>query len=294
MRPTRKFIRYAWGVLIYNVFVVLWGAFVRATGSGAGCGSHWPLCNGEVVPRSPRLETIIEFTHRVTSGLSIVAVVALLVWAWRLFPRGHRVRLAAGLSMALLLVEAALGAGLVLFRFVGSDASLARAGYLAAHLANTQLLLAALAATAWLAARKMSARPPAMLLAALPAALIIAMSGAVAALGDTLYPATSVAAGVRQDLSVAAGVLLRLRVLHPFLAIAGGLLIVSAAVSAIRARPSAARAAWTVAALVVAQWIAGAVNIALLAPVWMQLAHLLIANVLWIALVLTTFETARA
>src|SRR5689334_1905422 len=63
--------RFAWFVVAYNVAVVVWGAYVRATGSGAGCGSHWPLCNGEFLPSAPQTKTAIEFTHRVTSGLSL-------------------------------------------------------------------------------------------------------------------------------------------------------------------------------------------------------------------------------
>src|ERR1017187_2983546 len=86
----RRFSQVAWGVLAYNMLVVLWGAFVRATGSGAGCGNRWPLCNGVIVPHAPRIETIIEFTHRATSGLALVSVAALCLWAFRLFPRGHR------------------------------------------------------------------------------------------------------------------------------------------------------------------------------------------------------------
>jgi len=292
---TRFFARYAWGVLIYNILVVLWGAYVRATGSGAGCGSHWPLCNGEVVPRAPRLETIIEFTHRLTSGVAGLLVLALLVWAVRLFPRGHVVRRTAWLSLVLLLVEAALGAGLVLFQFVGQNASLARAAYLAAHLANTQLLLAALVATAWLAARKRGPqRPPRAVLAALPVALLVGISGAIAALGDTLFPATSVAAGIRQEFSAAASTLLRLRLLHPILAVAGGMYLISAAVSAIRAAPAARAAGWTLAALTLVQLAAGAVNVVLLAPVWMQIFHLLLADLLWVALVVACLETTRA
>src|ERR1017187_2153894 len=86
----RRFTRVAWAVLAYNMLVVLWGAFVRATGSGAGCGDRWPLCNGVMVRRAPSIETIIEFTHRATSGLALVSVAALCLWAFRLFPRGHR------------------------------------------------------------------------------------------------------------------------------------------------------------------------------------------------------------
>ena len=86
--PSRaaNFTRYAWAVLAANLLVILWGAYVRASGSGAGCGSHWPLCNGEVVPHSPRIQTVIEFTHRAMSGVALLAVVALGGWSVLLFP----------------------------------------------------------------------------------------------------------------------------------------------------------------------------------------------------------------
>src|ERR1022692_3576281 len=96
----RRFALYAWSVLAYNIAVVLWGAFVRATGAGAGCGKHWPLCNGEMLPRSPSLNTIVEFTHRVTSGIDLLLVALLVFWAFRAFPPRHAVRLGALLSAA--------------------------------------------------------------------------------------------------------------------------------------------------------------------------------------------------
>ena len=108
-----SFAKYTWGVLLFNLLVILWGAYVRATGSGAGCGSHWPLCNGEVIPRSPQIETIIEFTHRLTSGLSLLLIILLFIWAWRAYPRGSTVRLGASLSMVFIITEALIGAGLV-------------------------------------------------------------------------------------------------------------------------------------------------------------------------------------
>ena len=148
-RAPRRFAAYAWCVLAFNILVVLWGAYVRASGSGAGCGSHWPLCNGEVVPRSPALATIIEFTHRVTSGLALALVAGLVAWAFRAFPRRHPARLGAVLSLAFILSEALIGAGLVLFEHVAKNASTARAWSLSAHLVNTLTLLACLALTAW-------------------------------------------------------------------------------------------------------------------------------------------------
>src|SRR5664279_4937818 len=110
------FARFAWGVVAYNLAVVLWGAFVRATGSGAGCGNHWPLCNGTATPHSASAATIIEFTHRVTSGLDLALVALLVVWAFRRFPRQHPVRLGATLSALFLITEALVGAALVLLQ----------------------------------------------------------------------------------------------------------------------------------------------------------------------------------
>lgn len=298
--PTKdqeRFARVAWGVLVYNVLVVLWGAFVRASGSGAGCGGHWPLCNGDLVPRAPALETLIEFTHRITSGLSLVAVFGLLVWSRRAFPSGHRTRLFAGLSAVFLVTEALLGAGLVLFGFVAHDASAGRALYLAAHLTNTQLLLAVLVATAWYAGRPdpvaARIRPPRTLAAALPVLLAVSVTGAIAALGDTLFPAASVAAGIRQEFSAAAGLLLRLRALHPVLAILAAAYLVFATVRA--GRENRLRAGGSaVSFLLLLQLAAGAVNIALLAPIWTQIVHLLLASVLWIALVLLYLQASCA
>ena len=290
------FTRFGWAVLGWNILVVLWGALVRATGSGAGCGSHWPLCNGEVVPPSPTTQTLIEFTHRLTSGLALIGVLLLLIWAFRVFPRGHMARTAALWSMVLILVEAALGAGLVLFRLVAGNASIARAIYLAAHLANTMVLLGALAATAWFSsARLRIARPqplPWTMAGVLPAVLLVSISGAVAALGDTLFPASSLTEGVRQELSATAHVLLRLRLLHPALAIAGSLWVVLALVPLLERGTAPPLRRVALAALILAgvQMGLGGINVLLLAPVWMQLVHLLSADLLWITLVLAVLE----
>jgi heme A synthase len=290
-----SFTRYAWGVLAWNLFVVLWGAYVRASASGAGCGSHWPLCNGEVLPRAPRLETIIEFTHRMTSAVSLLATGWLAVWSVRRFPRDHRVRRYALLSVVFLFAEALLGAGLVLFEFVASNASVGRAFYLSLHLVNTQFLVAALALTAWYSrdvALPNGVRRSPGLIAALPAALVVSVTGAVTALGDTLFPAASLAEGMRQDIAAASSFLVRLRVLHPALAILAAGYFVYVAMSILRSkpRPLTAQIALAVIVLAAAQLGAGAINITLLAPVWMQLVHLLLADLLWLSLVLLVVE----
>ncbi len=289
----RAFARLAWSALAVNVLVIAWGALVRATGSGAGCGQHWPLCDGQVLPRSPGVEMAIELTHRATSGLALVLVVVLFLWARWLFARGHAARSAAGAALALIAVEALLGAGLVLFGWVAKDASAGRGWAMALHLVNTFLLLGALALTAgWSGGEgRVQIRPGGLtrLLAfSLAAVLLAGVSGAVAALGDTLFPAVSFTQGLADELAGGAHVLLRLRVVHPFAAlVAAGLIVVTAAAAARqRADPRVQQAALLLAVLVLVELVAGVANLLLLAPVWMQLVHLALADATWIALVL--------
>jgi cytochrome c oxidase assembly protein subunit 15 len=286
------FRRFSLLTLSFVLVVILWGAYVRASGSGAGCGSHWPLCNGQVVPRAPAAATVIEFTHRLTSGLALVLILGQLVLAFRIFPRRHPVRRAAVASAAFILSEALIGAGLVLFEKVAGDKSVARAAWTASHLTNTFALVASVVLTGWFASRRQRDREPPRalylgLLAGLGGALFVGVSGAIAALGDTLFPVRSFAEGWSQDLSPTAHLFVRLRVLHPLLAVTvgTGLLVVTGTL-VLRAQSRGVRATATVAAaLVLAQLLAGLVNLALLAPIPMQVLHLLLADLLWIALV---------
>jgi heme A synthase len=284
--------RFAWGVLAYNIAVILWGAYVRASGSGAGCGSHWPLCNGEVIPRAPSAATLVEFSHRLTSGLALLGVVALLVWTFRAVRAGHPARRGAAWSLFFILTEAAVGAGLVLFELVADNASMARAMFMAAHLVNTFFLVGALTLTAWWlsggAAIRVAGRGlHASVLAALTCLLLLSgMSGAVAALGDTLYPAASHSEGISATLSASSHVLLRLRLFHPMIAVTAGVLVMFAASRLADLDDRlASRLARLVVVLAGVQLLGGLVNVLLLAPVWMQMVHLLIADLLWIAFV---------
>ncbi|HEY3940438.1 MAG TPA: COX15/CtaA family protein [Bryobacteraceae bacterium] len=292
--------RFAWGVLAYNLPVILWGAYVRVSFSGDGCGAHWPSCNGQLLPTQMAAPTMIEFTHRMMTSLDSIAVIALCVWAFLAFPKRHALRRYTLLSLAFLLVEALLGAGLVLFRYVAKDQSAGRAWYLSAHLTNTMLLLAVLTAVAWLAQtntqRLRFGDPSRNALAALAVTVVVSITGAIAALGDTLFPASSLTAGMQQDFSSASSWLLRLRLLHPVIAVLGAVYLLWIAITLRRGRDESDPtrvAAGRVITLVVFQVAAGAINISLLAPVWMQLIHLLIADVVWIAVVMLALETVR-
>jgi len=295
-----RFTRFAWSVLWYTLVVILWGAFVRASGSGAGCGSHWPLCNGEVLPRAESLETAIELTHRVMSGLLGPLVVAMAVWCFRLVPRRHPARTAAVLSVVLTLAEGAIGAGLVLLELVDENDSLERAGWMAGHLGNTLLLLAALVLTAhWGGPRYRPpegaaptlrwtgpGRPRALIAVALAGTMVVGITGAVTALGDTLL-SSSAAAG--QSLSPTTSLLKELRLLHPLIAVVVSLFLLQLIHAVRRRRLGADARRWAngLNLLVFGQLTIGAVNVALAAPVWLQLGHLLLADLLWILLILT-------
>jgi cytochrome c oxidase assembly protein subunit 15 len=287
--------RYAWLVLAFNLLVILWGAYVRATGSGAGCGRHWPLCDGEVVPRAPSVEKSIEFTHRASSGLALVGVVALAVAAFRSRPAGHPVRRAAAWALGLMLLEAALGAALVLFELVDRNASVARAVVVPIHLTNTLLLLAALAAAASAAALPLDARPQERTrsrggLVTLLLLVAAGASGGIAALGDTLFPSTTLGEAMRQDLDATSHFLLRLRVAHPLVAATAAVAVL---LLAQRARSSGSSSRWITAAAIFAlsQLVVGLLNLALLAPIPVQLTHLLLADLLWVSAFLAWRES---
>ena len=286
----RSFARYAWAVLAFNVGVVLWGAYVRAAGAGAGCGQHWPLCNGVIVPVAPTLKTIIEFTHRITSGIDLALVALLVAWAFRAFPRLHPVRRGAVLSAIFLMTEALIGAALVLLEHVAKNQSSARGYSLSLHLINTLTLLACLTLTAWWGmgkpAVRVAGRPGWMAAGSLALVMILGVSGAIAALGDTLFPARSLAEAFAQDFDPASSIFVRLRVLHPIIAAIAGTWLVLYAVATAGRRPDLRPRAWLLLGLVGAQLGAGAVNLLLRAPVFMQMLHLLLADALWISLVL--------
>lgn len=282
-------------MLAWLLLVILWGAFVRATGSGAGCGSHWPLCNGVVLPRSPAVETLIELSHRLTSALAGLLVIGLLAWAFRAFPKGHRVRKGAVWTMAFILTEGLIGAVIVLFEWVAQDASMARVLSMVLHLCNTYTLVAALTLTAWWAAggppvRVRGQGRRSLLLGTLVALLLgVAMLGAVTALGDTLFRATSHAEGFAQTFSDTSHLAVRLRVLHPVLAILTGAVLfwcVRVLGAGNAADAPVRRLGGLLEILYLGQVALGVVNVYLLAPVWMQLLHLLLADVLWIFFVL--------
>jgi len=295
--PSQALRRFAWAVLVYFIAVILWGTLVRATGAGAGCGNHWPLCNGTVIQHSPSTNTIIEFTHRVTSGISFFSAVGLLIWTFAGTVRGHLARATAVATVAFTLIEAILGAFLVKLGLTAQSQSPLRPAYLALHLTNTLLLLAALTLTAHMLSRPRGYLrgairfvAPVGAIAGIIVVLAVGVTGSLAALGDTLFPASSLASALSQDFSSTSGWLVRWRWTHPTIAFAASIFLIWLLVRA--AQRSAYWDNRSLSALVLlllaAQYVLGVLDVVLLAPVWLQIAHLLGADVFWAALVVLT------
>ena len=285
------FVRFAWITLVLTAFVIVWGAVVRATGSGAGCGSHWPLCNGVAVPLAPETSTLIEYTHRLTSGVVMLLSLAMVVLSRRAFSSGHPARIWAVWTLVFMLIEAAVGAGLVLLGLVEDNASALRAAYIAVHLSNTMLLLGAMTGTIWWANQpprlaQVTIHRSRRLQATLIFMMAVAATGAVVALGNTLFPAASLTEGLAADLDPTSHALVRLRVIHPFLAAALALVILALA----RRDPSFAgdrrhSLKTLVVTLLAIQIGLGVINLLMLAPLPLQLVHLIGSNLLWLAMV---------
>jgi heme a synthase len=282
---------FAWGVLAYNVAVILWGAAVRATGSGAGCGEHWPLCNGSVIQRFPTVASVIEFTHRATSGIALLAIVALLVWTLRKTAKRHIARVFVITAFVLTLNEALLGALLVLLGKVATDQSASRAVYLGLHLTNTLLMLGALALTAHFLSRirgymrgGIETHNVGLTTTGLLAVIITGVTGSLAALADTLHPSTSLRAAFAEDFSAHSSWIVRLRWVHPVASLIAGLFVLALIVLGARTSFNR-RLAGGLAVLLALQYALGVADLTLLTPLSMQIMHLLGADLLWITLV---------
>jgi len=294
MPPLSRTARFAWGALALNVVTILGGALVRATGSGAGCGQSWPSCQGALVPAMGHYTTQIEFSHRLTSGMALLSVLALFVSVYRNYEKGSQARSIAKLCAISIVIESLLGAWLVLARLVEDNATVMRAIAVPVHLVNTLFLLGALTSCAWIVSNDVALRwsPSSRkrLLVAASGLVLLGMTGAIAALADTLFPVTTLGEGLRSDLDSTAHFLTRLRLIHPVLAICVGAYLLHVAGAAFeKARPYAI----ALMTLVGIQIVLGVLNVLLLTPVPIQLAHLLLADLLWISVLLLGAELGR-
>ncbi|MBX3281074.1 MAG: COX15/CtaA family protein [Acidobacteria bacterium] len=299
-RSPKAFVRYAWFTLGYNVLVILWGVFLRASKSGDGCGQHWLTCNGEVIPSAPELKAAIEFSHRMMSAIDGGVVFILFIWALMLWRKGRTEQLRSTFllttgGMFFVITEALVGAGLVLTGNTAENLTAARPFWMAGHLINTFILLAFLALAARRAAGgaelnfKIERKVLIMLSLCLAAILIVGTSGSVAALANMLFPSKSLLGGLEQDLSSDSNILVLLRPLHPLISIATIIFLVFAADWLKRRSAQDGQIVrWSkiLSWLAIVQFFFGALTLLTHMPILMQIGHLLLADLLWISFVI--------
>lgn len=294
------FAKYAWFALGYNVLVIVWGVFLRASKSGDGCGEHWLTCHGELIPSAPQFKTVIEFSHRMTTAIDGIVMLILVAWAIRIWYKNRSIQSRQVLYAALgsfffVITEAAVGAGLVLTGNTAEAVTDARPFWAIGHLVNTFILLAFLTLTGWLATRerrisfRIDKRTVALIALAVAGLLFVGMSGSLAALSNMLFPSETLAEGVAKDFSGTSNIILRLRLSHPILSILTSVYLIFFA-GWLKARSdNGANVAWwsnVISLLVIGQVIFGAATLLTLGPIIMQLGHLLLADFVWIAFVL--------
>lgn len=295
-----KFAKYAWFVVAYNIVVILWGVFLRASKSGDGCGQHWLTCNGEVIPTAPQFKTIIEFSHRITSSLAGIFIIILVIWAfvtWKNNKSEWKMRIlkTSLASLVFVIFEGLLGAGLVLTGNTAETLTPMRPIWTAAHLINTLILMAFVTLTAWFASggNRITFKQPRKTLALLGFSLLgiflIGTSGSIAALSSMLFPSASLADSIAKDFAENSHYLLKLRISHPILSIAFGFFLVWLANYF---KQNTVEDFWTnrfanlLIILVGIQFLFGFITLISLAPIVMQLIHLLLADAIWITFVL--------
>lgn len=290
-----KFAKFTWFVLAYNILVVIWGVFLRASKSGDGCGQFWLTCHNEVIPTAPQLKTIIEFSHRLMSGLDFLIVLGLMIWVLRKYAKGEQIRKFAVVSFVFIITEALIGAGLVLTGNTALANTAARPFWAIGHLLNTFVLMASLSLMAWMASGgneftlKNKGKYVWILALGIVGFIFIGASGSLAALSSMLYETKSLTEGLQQDFAGSSPLLLRLRISHPILSILVGISIVFLA-GWLKTKAEGnlwlQRFSNILTVLVLVQLCFGALTLFMLAPILMQLGHLLLADLMWISFVL--------
>lgn len=301
VRSTRRLYAISWGIVAYTVLIILWGAWVRLSGSGDGCGDHWPLCNGEVLPTERVTKTWIEYSHRISTAVYGVVVLLQIWWTRKLFSPKHPARFWAVATLLFTITEALIGRQLVKSGLVNESTDISRLFVMPLHLINTSLLLFSGVMTAESIKHGDSARRALSSDEKKRGSLyviglsIVLITGAIAALGSHLMPSESLLHGLTHDLAPDSHPAVKLRILHPLFALAIPVGLLLFAQIAVGQRATSSQGIWYRRfALTTGVAVAvGLATLSLLAPVWLKLTHLLMTNVLVIVFSLCVFHTLR-
>ncbi len=286
-----KLNRYLLFLIFYTLLVILWGAWVRISGSGDGCGDHWPLCQGEILPSQPSISTLIEKGHRLSTALYGLLILALIYFSHQLFPKGHRVRKYSWFVLLFTILEALIGAKIVLFGLVTTDASTLRAVVMSIHLVNTFLLTGSLS-LAWLSTRNeedynfKELFSSSLFIWGSLGLFLVGGFGAVASLSTTLFPSESLFEGLAKDLSSDSNPILRLRILHPIMAsLFSGLLFTLFSLKLSTLPKARKKPIMGFLILIGLGFVLGFLTLLTLSPLALKLIHLTMAHLIWMSFI---------
>lgn len=262
-KKTQKFLLVFW---IYTLIVIFWGAWVRISHSGDGCGDHWPLCQAEFIPDLTQKKTFIEYFHRLMTGA--YGIIVLLIF---LKLRKHTRNLVRKLNtwlLVLMITEALIGALLVKLSLVTVNDSYMRLLFMILHQFNSFMLTGVTYLLFKAINPEFKFEPSKKLLLF----LTVSVSGAIAALSVTLFPSISLLQGIIDDFSHDSHIFIKLRVVHPFLAstIMTGFMIWLFMKNQTR-----------FALEILFAMFIGVITLITLSPVALKIAHLGLAHVLW-------------
>lgn len=218
-RGMRKYFhKFCLAVLFLALFVILWGAWVRFSHSGDGCGANWPLCHNEWIPESDSSKTWVEWFHRASSSVFGLFVLFLVFFSFKYFPKNHKVRFWSVMTLVFTISEALIGAFLVLKGLTGQNFSGLRLFILNAHLLNSLFLTASLVLCLRYSSGVVSI-PFKKIGFLAGGCLIIALTGSIASLSNTLFPSSSLSEGWVMDFDENSPWIVHLRLWHPVIAV---------------------------------------------------------------------------
>lgn len=278
--------------LVLSVLSILAGAFVRATGSGDGCGATWPTCKGRIIPSLSDTSEIIEFSHRGISGILLIVTLYIFVNSRKL-EKGSIARRAANYLTFFVLFEALIGAVIVIFEWVGLNSSLPRIVAVPIHLVNTFGLLASYVILFKILENKLNSIKNLwdrnfIIISIL--FLLTGATGSITALADVLYPSASFIEGFLDDFDRTSEVLTRLRIFHP---VVSTILSIALYIESKQLQKRFDINTNFLKFLIFAAVFLGVANVLSNIVLFLSIFHLALADLLWITYIYVSLDKAK-
>ena len=275
--------------LVVSIFSIIAGAIVRATGSGDGCGSSWPTCNGEIIPKLNTSSELIEFSHRSISGILLIITLIIFVKSFNDEVPIFQKRIIWFLTFFVLL-EALIGAVIVIYEWVGLNSSTPRIIAVPLHLVNTFGLLGTYTLLFHITKNSKTSLInffDRSFKISLFLFLVSGAMGSIAALADVIFPSESFITGLTEDFDSKSEVLTRLRILHPLFASALSVYLYS---EANRLQNEYKVITKNIKLLILLGVFLGILNVVSNIILPLTILHLLIADLLWIVYIYKSAE----